>query len=260
MRESDSTLMICDVCGEPKEREFELLGKRRRVRVMCKCRAEEYEREKQRRENLEKQRKLERLKAHSLMDRKFEDSTFDNWKVDKLNAKWKRFGERYCENFGEMKSKGIGFLMWGPPGTGKTFLTSCIANRLLSDMVPVISISSIGLLNRIKETYGRYGQEGEVEIINSLRNASLLILDDLGSEGNKEWATTMLYQIIDSRYRDGKPMLVSTNLTNDQLREKLTERTYDRLIEMCTPIEIGGPSKRAMYGREKTKILRDLMR
>lgn len=163
-----------------------------------------------------------------------------------------------------MKAKNIGFLFWGPPGTGKSFLAFCIANKLIENLVPVIAISTIGLLNRIKQTYKNYSEEEEVEIINILRNASLLVLDDLGAENNNDWAREKLYEIIDSRYRDGKPMIVTTNLTLTQLKEKLTgwdgvARTYDRLIEMCYPVEIKGSSKRVKAANEKTKIIEELV-
>jgi len=73
-----------------------------------------------------------------------------------------------------------------------------------------------------------------------------------------------LYEIIDSRYRDGKPMIVTTNLTLEQLKNKLTgedgvTRTYDRLIEMCYPVLIQGESKRVRKAREKDNIIRDLL-
>ena len=97
-----------------------------------------------------------------------------------------------------------------------------------------------------------------------LKNASLLILDDLGAENNTEWSKEKIYEIIDSRYRQSKPMIITTNLTKDQLRDKLTSgdgvtRTYDRLIEMCTPIEVKGPSKRVIAASEKMRIIQGLM-
>lgn len=260
----DSHYDLCSNCKEKTQTIIEILGQKRKVPVMCRCKEEEYEKEREADRKKEQQRRLEKLRNHSLMDAKFENCTFENWKTDNQNQKWYKLGKKYCDNWGKMKTNNVGLLLWGPPGTGKTYLTSCIANYLLDQLTPVIAISSIGLLNRIKETYKSYGQDGEVEIINSLKNASLLILDDLGAENDTDWAKSKLYEIIDSRYRDGKPMIVSTNLTPVQLKEKLTSRdgvtrTYDRLVEMCTPLEVKGDSKRVKYAVDKTKILKELL-
>jgi len=257
----------CDICPDCRTKTqtiIEILGRKRKVPVMCKCKEQAYNQERNADRKKEQQRRLEKLRNHSLMDAKFENCTFINWKMDKQNEKWYKLGKKYCDNWNEMKTNNVGLLLWGPPGTGKTYLTSCMANELLNQLTPVIAISSIGLLNRIKETYKAYGQEGEVEVINALKNASLLILDDLGAENDTFWVKSKLYEIIDSRYRDGKPMIVSTNLTPQQLKAKLTgedgvTRTYDRLVEMCTPLEVKGDSKRIKYAVDKTQILKDLL-
>jgi DNA replication protein DnaC len=255
----------CEKCGQKKYMEIEIFGQKRIVRKQCKCEQEEYERRRQEDENKQRQYRLDRLKEYSMMDAHFEQCRFENFEIDKHNEKLYKMALNYCERWPEMKEKNLGFLFYGPPGTGKTYIACCIANYLLERLVPVIVISSIGILNRIKQTYNNYGKEGEVEIINSLRNASLLVLDDLGAEDDRGWAREKIYEIIDSRYRDGKPMICTTNLTKEQLRDKLTgedgvARTYDRLIEMCFPIEVTGPSRRVKTASKKAEIIKDLLK
>lgn len=255
----------CPECGQKKYMELELLGQKRIVRKQCKCEQEEYERAKQEDENKQRQYRLDRLKQYSMMDSHFEQCTFENFKVDKHNEKLYRLALNYCERWTEMKKQNMGFLFYGAPGTGKTYLAFCIANYLLGKLVPVIAISSIGILNKIKQTYNSYGKEGESEVILSLKNASLLVIDDLGAENDTAWTKEKLYEIIDSRYRDGKPMICTTNLTREQLRDKLTgedgvSRTYDRLVEMCFPVEVTGPSRRVQSASKKAEIIKDLLR
>lgn len=262
--ESDLRYESCEICGGRQSMIIDFLGKTRKVKVLCKCQDEKLNAEREIEKNKQLQKRLERLKAYSLMDENFNICTFDNWIRSKENDKLFAIGKKYCKQWQKMKEENIGLLIWGPPGTGKSYFSFCIANALLKEMVPVVAISSIGLLNRIKATYGSYGQEEEIEIINSLKNASLLILDDLGAENGTEWSNEKLYEIIDSRYRMKKPMIITTNLSLEGLKNKLTSRdginrTYDRLMEMCTPIEIQDKSKRAEAGKQKTLILKELL-
>lgn len=255
----------CPECGQKKYMELELLGQKRIVRKQCKCEQEEYERAKQEDENKQRQYRLDRLKQYSMMDAHFEQCRFENFEVDKQNEKLYRMALNYCERWSEMKKNNVGFMLYGNPGTGKTYLSFCIANRLLEQLVPVIAISSIGMLSRIKQTYSSYGKEAEADIVLALKNASLLILDDLGAENDTPWVKEKLYEIIDSRYRDGKPMICTTNLTREQLKDKLTgqdgvTRTYDRLVEMCPPIEVVGPSRRIDAASKKMEFIKDLLR
>ncbi|MCF6461472.1 AAA family ATPase [Clostridium sp. Cult3] len=261
---SQSNIKTCSECGGKKELIINIAGIEKKVPCLCHCESAEYKRLQEIEEQKQKMLRLEKLRSHSLMGKQFESCTFENFQMNNQNKGMYKLGRNYCENWQEMKENNMGLLLYGPPGTGKTFLAFCIANELLNDMVPVIAISSIGLLNRIKETYNTWGRDGEVEIINNLKNANLLVLDDLGAENNTSWAKEKIYEIIDSRYRDKKPCIITTNLDREGLKRKLTgndgvHRTYDRIIEMCYPVEVKGRSRRADAARGKEDIIRKLI-
>ena len=70
---------------------------------------------------------------------------------------------------------------------------------------------------------------------------------DLGAERKSEFMKEMVYNIIDSRYRSGLPMIITTNLSMDEMKNPGNmeyERIYDRILERCFPIKVEGTSKR----------------
>ena len=80
-----------------------------------------------------------------------------------------------------------------------------------------------------------------------MNQADLLIIDDLGAERETSYALERVYNVIDSRYRANKPMLLTTNLGVEELKNSDNiqyRRTYDRILEICYPVEFTGPSWR----------------
>lgn len=85
---------------------------------------------------------------------------------------------------------------------------------------------------------------------------------DFGMERGTEYALEQIYNIIDSRYRSRKPLIVTTNLTLTELKnpqDTAHARIYDRLLELCTPIACTGPSMRKDIGQAKLNLLKTLL-
>jgi len=100
------------------------------------------------------------------------------------------------------------------------------------------------------------------EYIARLCSFPLLILDDFGMERGTEYGLEQVYNVIDSRYRSGKPLIVTTNLTLEELQnpeDTAHARIYDRLTEMCTPVRITGENFRKARAREKMEQLKTLL-
>lgn len=100
------------------------------------------------------------------------------------------------------------------------------------------------------------------EYISRLCSFPLLILDDFGMERGTEYGLEQVYNVIDSRYRSGKPLIVTTNLTLEELQnpeDTAHARIYDRLTEMCTLVRITRENFRKARAREKIEQLKTLL-
>lgn len=255
----DYNFKTCKKCGGLIEKQIEIFGRPMIVPVLCECAKEKRDKDAAEQQNRERQARLDQIIKNSLMDKEFREKTFENWDPTKGNEKMYKVGMRYSQNFKEMKAKKMGLLIYGQPGNGKTYTSAAIANNLISKYTPTICVSINSLLDRIKLNYNRWGNEGEDTIINSLANADLVVIDDLGTEQLTEWSISRIYNIIDSRYRNGLPLIITTNVTLQELEEKYGKRTYDRILEMCIPVLNEGKSIRKDAAREKTKIFKELL-
>lgn len=248
---------------------MKIMGVLKRFPVVCKCRIMELKSIKQLEEHNTIQKRLNKFKAYSLMDERFLKSTFENWKFREDNKGLFDFGKQYCKNWGTVYANNRGLLVYGKAGNGKTYFTFAIANELYRLGKSVLAISVSRILKIIMDSYGNHGELGEMDVLNTIREASLLILDDLGVEYKTQWSYDKLYSIIDSRYRAEKPTIITTNLTIDELRENLaivdyksgrydqSNRLYNRIVEMCAFIEVDGESWRIQKGEENRCALFD---
>ena len=103
---------------------------------------------------------------------------------------------------------------------------------------------------------------GRNEYISRLCRYPLLILDDFGMERGTEYGLEQVFNVIDSRYRSGKPLIVTTNLTLDDLRnpeDTAHSRIYDRLLSMCVPVRFTGENFRQETAQRKMENMKKLI-
>ena len=250
-------LLYCGKCHTPKDAFFAkglvLMGKNRHP-VECSCRKAEREQQ----ETAIKERKhldlVRRLKADGFSDSAMLDWTFAN---DNGRSPQIRHAHRYVEQWQTMRAENIGLLLWGGVGTGKSFLAGCIANALMEQKVPVRMTNFARILNELNSSFSRRN-----DVVDNLCRYPLLIIDDFGMERGTEYALEQIYNIVDSRYRSRKPLIVTTNLTLDEIRhpqDTAHARIYDRLLEMCIPISCIGVSFRKENAQEKLERLKFLI-
>lgn len=237
-------LVYCGKCGSRKQLRVKFGDKTHVVRCVCKCESKELEEKKKQEEYEEQMRRINRLKEASMMDKKYREVTFDKYEVREENKKVFEMAKKYVDRFQDMYKKNQGLLLYGPVGTGKSFTAACIGNYLLDNAKPVIMTSFVKILQDIWEN------DREAEYITILNSASLLIVDDLGTERETDYALEKVYNIIDSRVRANKPMIITSNLElNDMMEceDIRKKRIYDRILECCYPMYVGGKSFRMIW-------------
>ena len=156
-----------------------------------------------------------------------------------------------------MRAENLGLLLWGSVGTGKSFLAGCIANALMEQEVPVRMTSFSRIMNELNNSFS-----GRNEVVDRLCCFPLLIIDDFGMERSTEYALEQVYNIVDSRYRSRKPLIVTTNLTLDEIRhpqDTAHARIYDRILEMCVPVSCIGASFRKENAQKKLESMKSLI-
>jgi DNA replication protein DnaC len=115
----------------------------------------------------------------------------------------------------------------GPSGCGKTHLAAAIANRCLERGNAVLFVIVPDLLDRLRAAYHPDSESGFDSTFEQVRNAPVLILDDLGAQSTTEWAREKLFQIVNHRFNARLPTVVTTNLPLRRLDERLYTRLSD---------------------------------
>lgn len=174
-----------------------------------------------------RQARIDRLIGNSGLKKRFLSRTFDSFEVNLQNRAAFETAKAYVEQFDRYAANGKGIYFEGTCGTGKTHLAAAIALGVLQKGVPVVFKTSIDMLADIKRTYGNT-LVSESEVLSIYRTADLLIIDDLGKEQCTEWSVPVLYSIINERYENMLPTIITTNYNEDGLIKRLTPNGGDR--------------------------------
>lgn len=247
-------LLYCGKCHTKKQTEVMLFGTIRRPMCLCKCEAEKRDKEEAERKQADFGRKIKDLRRTGFPESNMQEWTFEN--DDMTNSRVTNAMKKYVENFDEMKKQGKGLLLYGNVGTGKTYAACEVANALIDKGYPVLVTNFARIINTLQSTFEKQ------EYIDSFNRFSLIVIDDLSAERDTSFAKEQVFNIIDSRYRAGLPMIITTNLSIDKIKKPDdidNGRIYDRILERCFPIEVSGQSRRRKAIRESYDDMKNLL-
>ena len=191
----------------------------------------------------ERQETIERLFKRSKIPARFQERTFENFRVSAENAVALTIARDYAENFRDKLADGHGLLFVGTVGTGKTHLAAAITLHLINRCQPVIFGTVTNLLGRLKNTYDNENKETERQVLDELLTIPLLVVDDLGKEKATAWVEQMVYEIINGRYEDKKPLIITANMNLAGIEEQYERNgkaIVSRIVEMCQGVRMDG--------------------
>lgn len=251
----DEGLLRCANCHGRRETIVEIFGKARKVNCVCQCQQAANLAEEQAIENRAKMRRIEEMRRTGFTDAKLMECTFEN--DDGSQPKVLHIAKNYVENFEQMKDTGKGLLLYGGVGTGKTYAAASIANALIDKGVSAIVTNFARISNKLQERF-----EKKQAYLDNLNKFDLLVLDDLAAERSTEYMQEIVYNVIDARYRAGLPMIITTNLSLETIKNPpnaTDNRIYDRILEKCFPVEVKGKSHRRKNIKDEYENMKGLL-
>lgn len=187
--------------------------------IACECKRKEID--EKRRQQLQRLSNLVEL----------QDKSFDNFNPNASQSVYKAYYEalKYAED-----PKGW-LIFIGKVGCGKTHLAAAIANEVLAGGSRVLFSTVIDLLDHLRKTYSPSATEVYDSVLSEMREAALLVLDDLGAQQSTPWATEKLFQLLNFRYNYGMPTVITTNNLDlqgidDRIRSRMTDASLVSIV------------------------------
>lgn len=154
-----------------------------------------------------------------------------------------------CKLYAECFSKNANsILMLGGTGLGKTHLSVSIAQKVMTHGFSVLYTSAPDLFRRLQNEY--YGRGDGTDTMETIHNADLVLLDDLGAEIENQFAASALYNIINMRLNCERPTIISTNLTIQRMEARYGDRVTSRLTTLYRCLKFVGKDVRQLKLKE----------
>ncbi len=171
----------------------------------------------------------------------------------------KKAAANFIKKFDTFKEMGKGLYFYSiVKGSGKTRLAASLGNALINvNNVQVKFTTTIDLISEIKSTYNKESKYTESQLIESITNVEVLILDDFGVEKQTEWVNEVLYSIIDHRMTKKKITIFTSNLLIEELKND--ERIKNRIEKMAVPIYLPDESIRSKLAKKENEELTEIL-
>lgn len=213
---------VCPRCGRPIYC-YDIPFFEIPVAITCQCILDQDAAAEKRREAAKRQRRIEELTAKSQMPQRLRACTFDTFQRREGTEKALDTCRTYAGRFQEMRSKGLGLILVGNTGSGKTHLAAAIVNAVIRQCYSAVFYKAAKLFD--------FAAENHAALPDGCETASLLVLDDFGASNDTESRKATLQKILDYRIDGMRPTILTTNILPKEWPNRLDIRTVDRLMD-----------------------------
>ncbi|CAK7026504.1 ATP-binding protein [Saezia sanguinis] len=230
----------CDKHGAYTAKGFQIVAGGRMLWTHCpgceQDRKDEEEKEKAAAKAAWEKQKWDELLGRSCIPKRFIEKTFETFVCkNDVQKNALEVSKSFAEQFQQHAAKGTGLIFLGKPGTGKSHLAAAIIQKLMPDYFGLYT--TVGeCIRAVRETWRRDSEQTERQVLNYFIYADLLVLDEVGVQYGTEGEKTVLFDILDGRYREMMPTILMGNVTAKELKDYIGERAADRLREINTAI------------------------
>ena len=224
---------FCPHCGKAKElKQVDFLGQHFEAYVStCDCVKNKEKEEKEANQVNKVTQEITKVMEKGNIGRRYYNADFANYQSNPQNKAMFDACKKFVKGFN--KNDGMGLFLFGGVGCGKTHLAISIMKHLITKGKKVSFYKSSGLYDEYKRTFAFNNDETGEIFLQKLKKVDLLIIDDLGTDRFDDKFNLFLYKVIDTRYNDMSPIIITSNFNLNELSSVVDRRILDRLYSMC---------------------------
>lgn len=243
--------LVCNTCGEPRTAFIDWNTGYMPVPCACMLKASRDAAHKAETDEAERLRRESPLNLRGL-----DGCTFAA--DDSPDGEASRLCRDYVAHWAEMEKNGLGFILSGSLGTGKSYLAACVVNALTAQGITAIMTSSARFVACVQAA------KAPAEVHDALNRFRLVVLDDVGAERSTDYAAEQIESFVDARMLLKRPLIVTTNIGGKDLAEvsgTKYARTFDRLKLACPKlVTMNGKSRRGEQRAERAALMERILR
>lgn len=244
----------CEKHGDFESKGMKFLSMKREIWTVCPACTKEREDAQKRIEaeghaQLQRERLDSMLRASGIPER-VKGCSFSNFKASTNDQKSAmQSAMEFADSFAARLKTGDSLIFAGPPGTGKGHLAAAVMNKLIPDYLPIYT-TCLDMIRAVRETWRKESKHSESQVLQEFEDAALLIIDEIGVQYGTDGEQTIIFDVLDRRYRQMRPTIFITNQDKAGFKSFIGERAYDRLTQTAKWIPFDWSSYRATARRE----------